>query len=97
MKTISALDHLSDFAKKEIKYAITDYDDAADLLEHVYDDIKIRYESQRDNLDPDTRTMLYLILERIEWACKTTKHVRTILDRKVLYLMVTRDDMQSPT
>lgn len=97
MKTIRALDHLSDFAVKELKYAITDYEDASDLLEHIYDDVKTRYEAQRDMLDPDVRAMMCLILARIQWARETTLHVRDILDRRVLYFMATRDDTQSHT
>lgn len=97
MKTISALDHLSNFAIKELKYAITDYEDAADLLEHIYEDVKQQYETQKDSLDPDVRAMMCLILARIHWAHETTWHVRDILDRRVLYFMATRDDTQSHT
>lgn len=97
MRTIRSLDYLTRRSVDALKDAIADYDDAADLLCNVYDDVKTLYDKQYDSLDPDVRAMLIMILKRLRWACETSDHVRNILDRKVLYFTATRDDTQSHT
>lgn len=95
MKTISALDYLSRHAVTALKDTIADFDEAMDLLDKVYNEVFMRYDDLRENLDPLTRAMLCLLINRLRWAYKTTQHVRDILDRRVLYFMFTGDDTQS--
>lgn len=53
--------------------------------------------AQKDILDAGTKTKLCLLLTRLQWAIETTKHIRSVLDRRVLYYTVSWDDTQSPT
>lgn len=97
MKTIWSNDYLSRYAIATIKDTILDYDDIIYRLNNAYEDIQELYDKTRDDMNPDVRSMMCLILSRTQWAIETTKHVRSILDRRVLYYSFTRDDTQSHT
>ena len=97
MKSIWSNDYLSRYSIATIKDAILDYDDIIYRLNNAYDDARTAYDKTRDDLDPDVRAMMCLILSRMQWAIETTQHVRSILDRRVLYYSFTRDDTQSHT
>lgn len=92
MKTIWSNDHLSRYAIATIKDIILDYDDIIYRLNDAYNDAREAYDKTRDDLDPDVRVMMCLILSRMQWAIETTQHVRSILDRRVLYYSFTRDE-----
>ena len=95
MQTIWSNDYLPRYAIATIKDILLDYDDIIYRLNDAYDYTREAYDKTRDDLDPDVRTMMCRILTRMLWSIETTQHVRSILDRRVLYYSFTRDDTQS--